>query len=112
MSPKAAAEVLAELDEALAVSAINRMETVKLAKIMNKMEAGKSSRLSEILAGVVRARKGISAPAASHDADVTTEKSAKGGDKNDGQNEQQLSGQLRPQERATGRQPGTVSEKD
>jgi flagellar motility protein MotE (MotC chaperone) len=56
MSPKAAAKVINELDESLAVAAIDKMDTAKLSKIMNNLEPKKSSRLSEILAGVVRAR--------------------------------------------------------
>lgn len=57
MSPKAAAKLLATVDEALAVSAISRIETPRLAKIMNLMEPQKSSRLSELLTGVARVNR-------------------------------------------------------
>jgi flagellar motility protein MotE (MotC chaperone) len=57
MSPKAASQMVTVLDEQLAVAAMSRMATPKLAKIMNVLEPAKSSRLTEIMAGVVRARK-------------------------------------------------------
>lgn len=57
MSPKAAAKMLAGLDETLAVSSMNRLATPKLAKIMNLMEPAVASRLNEILAGVTRAKR-------------------------------------------------------
>lgn len=52
MTPKSAAKVLATLDDRLAVAAISRMESKKLAKIMNLMDPARSSRLSELLAGL------------------------------------------------------------
>jgi|GEM_PF-821188 len=58
MSPKAASQLLSTVDEVLAVSAIAQMETKKLSKIMNVMEPERSARLSEILAGVTRAKGG------------------------------------------------------
>lgn len=80
MSPKAASALMATLDESLAVAAMTKISTPKLAKIMNSMDPQKSARLSELLAGVVRAKRGITR---------TTIQSAKGGDrKNDGQIEQ------------------------
>ncbi|OFZ21040.1 MAG: hypothetical protein A2X94_06830 [Bdellovibrionales bacterium GWB1_55_8] len=77
MSPKAASQLLTSLDETLAVSAMSRISTQRLAKIMNLMDPAKSSRLTELLAGVVRAND--SAPKergtdASSDAAVTTHK--------------------------------------
>jgi flagellar motility protein MotE (MotC chaperone) len=83
MSPKAASAVMATLDESLAVATMSRISTPKLAKIMNAMEPRKSARLSELLAGVVRARSAISA---STGAAVATTQSAKGGDNRNGQN--------------------------
>lgn len=56
MSPKAASALLETLDEKLAVEAIAQISTQKLAKIMNVMEPQKSSRLTELLAGVARAK--------------------------------------------------------
>lgn len=56
MSPKPASQLIGTMDEALAVTAIRRMSTQKLAKIMNVMESGKSSRLTELLAGSVRTK--------------------------------------------------------
>ncbi|MCC7441683.1 MAG: hypothetical protein IT285_08620 [Bdellovibrionales bacterium] len=49
MSPKAAAGLIDQLDEKLAVSAMVRIETSRLAKIMNVLSPEKSSRLSEIM---------------------------------------------------------------
>jgi flagellar motility protein MotE (MotC chaperone) len=72
MSPKAAAGVLASVDEGLAVAAMERIETPRLAKIMNVMEPGRVSRLTELLAGIIKARKS---------------QSAKGGEKSNGQSE-------------------------
>jgi flagellar motility protein MotE (MotC chaperone) len=54
MSPKAVAQLLAGLEESLAVLAMERMDTTKLAKVMNLLEVQKSTRLSELLAGVTR----------------------------------------------------------
>jgi len=109
MSPKAGALLLAELDESLAVSAIYRMDTPKLAKIMSKMEPGKSSRLSEIMAGVVRAKRGSART--SNDVPATTLSSAKGGDRNNGQNEHndQRSGQSQQSaQQPAQREPGSA----
>ena len=66
MSPKASAQMLTTLDDGLAVSAISQMDTAKLAKIMNIMEPKRASKLTELLAGVVRAHT------ASNDAAETT----------------------------------------
>lgn len=87
MSPKSAAQMLAGLDDALAVTAMQRMSTPKLAKIMNLMEPGRSSRLTELLAGVVTGGAGSAARArgdraASNGAVVAT-LSSKGGEKHD-----------------------------
>jgi flagellar motility protein MotE (MotC chaperone) len=62
MSPKAASALVATLDEQLAVAAMERMSTPKLAKIMNNLEPARSSRLTEIMAGVARARKLAGSP--------------------------------------------------
>ena len=66
MSPKASAQMLTTLDDGLAVSVISQMDTVKLSKIMNIMEPKRASKLTELLAGVVRAHT------ASNDAAETT----------------------------------------
>jgi flagellar motility protein MotE (MotC chaperone) len=80
MSPKSASALMASLDESLAVAAMARITTPKLAKIMNSMEPRKSARLSELLAGVIRSRSAV------HETAI---QSAKGGEKkNDGQIEQ------------------------
>jgi flagellar motility protein MotE (MotC chaperone) len=95
MSPKAAAALFGTLDDALAVTAMERISTAKLAKIMNVMEPGRSTRLTELLAGVVRARSAgdiSSRQLASRDAEGPAVKSAKGGEKNDGQSESKNSG--------------------
>ncbi len=66
MSPKAAAPVLNGLEETLAVSAISKMSTAKLAKIMNLLDPAKASRLTELLAGVVRAKAATQSPVATN----------------------------------------------
>lgn len=82
MSPKAASQVIAGLDESLAVAAMSKISTQKLAKILNVMEPRRSARLTELMAGVVRAREAtrVELPTASSDAAVTT-KMLKGGEK-------------------------------
>ena len=77
MSPKAASVLIATLEDSLAVAAMAKMDTPKLAKIMNTMDPARSAKLSELMAGVVRA-KGLLAPpvhepiTASNDASATT----------------------------------------
>lgn len=63
MSPKASAQMLTTLDDGLAVSVISQMDTVKLSKIMNIMEPKRASKLTELLAGVVRAHTASNDPA-------------------------------------------------
>jgi len=74
MSPKAASALIGSLDESLAVAAMSKIATQKLAKIMNVMEPKRSARLTELMAGVVRAREaaGKRSNAASDDADEIT----------------------------------------
>lgn len=84
MSPKAAAKILSTLDDDLAVDAMTQMDTQRLAKIMNLIEPARSSQLSELMAGVVRAK--TSPPletegTASRGAAGTTSLSEKGGEK-------------------------------
>lgn len=79
MSPKAAAELMVGLDEALAVTAVYRMDTVKLAKIMAKIPAEKASRLSERLTGVARVRD-VASASKKQGAAAATDKSRKGGE--------------------------------
>ncbi len=50
MSPKNAAKLLASVDERLAVTAMQRINSVTLAKIMNSMEGQKLAQLTELLA--------------------------------------------------------------
>jgi flagellar motility protein MotE (MotC chaperone) len=93
MSAKAAATMLTTLDDDLAVSAISQMDTVKLAKIMNVIDPKRATKLTELLAGVVRAKNSL----ASNGAAVTTqspESLAKKGEQvtNDKQNESIISG--------------------
>jgi flagellar motility protein MotE (MotC chaperone) len=104
MSPKGASALLATLDESLAVATMSKIATPRLAKIMNSMEPRKSARLSELLAGVVRARGSLSAANA---VAATTSQSVKGGGKNDGQIEQHDKHKLgeRPE---TERKPGAA----
>ena len=111
MSSKAAARVLSELDETLAVASMARMDTQRLAKVMNVMDPAKSSRLTEILAGVVRAKNIVPvsnrAMAAAYSAAATTTQSVKGGETNDGHNKQSISGTTE----GSDREPGSGQEK-
>src|SRR5206468_3466551 len=50
MSPKNTAKMLGDIDDKLAVEAMTRMSTDRLAKILNVMEPAKSAKLSELLA--------------------------------------------------------------
>lgn len=59
MSPKPAAALISTLNEELAVMAMQRLATQKLAKIMNVMEPKRSSRLTELLAGVEQPHRGL-----------------------------------------------------
>ncbi len=52
MSPKAAALLLANVDENLAVTAMMQLPSGKLAKMMGLIEPAKASRLSEKLTGI------------------------------------------------------------
>lgn len=61
MSPKGAAQILANLDEGLAVSAMSKMTTLKLSKVMAAMDAKRSSRLTELMGGVSRSKADTSA---------------------------------------------------
>lgn len=111
MSPKAASKIIAALDETLAVSVLSQMDTQRLAKIMNVMDSAHSSKLSELMAGVVRAKapsrieRGISV---SQDTGVTTIRSAKGGEKNEGHKQQYADGETQQLSR---QQSNPVSEK-
>ena len=51
MSPTAAAKIFGTLDDTIAVNAMSKIETVKLAKIMNKLPPKRSSHLAELMAG-------------------------------------------------------------
>jgi flagellar motility protein MotE (MotC chaperone) len=50
MSPKAAAQVLAGVEEELAVMALSRLTSVKAGKVLSNLKAEKSARLSELMA--------------------------------------------------------------
>ena len=50
MSPKTAAQVIAGLDDELAVTALSRLTSVKAGKILGNMNAAKSAKLSEMMA--------------------------------------------------------------
>ncbi len=84
MNPKAASALLGSIDDSLAVTAMTRLSTSKLAKVMNVMEPARSTKLSELLAGVTRAKKNLTG--------VTTERlsaatnSMKGGERENAKN--------------------------
>jgi flagellar motility protein MotE (MotC chaperone) len=83
MSPKAAAEMLATMDESLAVAAVGRITTQRLAKIMNLMKSGDSTRLSESLVGVARTNESKTTS-----VDVAAAAEKKGGPQNVESNKQ------------------------
>ncbi len=56
MAPKGAAQLIAGVDDQLAVSAMSRLSTSKLAKILPLMSPERSAFLTEKMAGVVRAQ--------------------------------------------------------
>ena len=96
MSPKASAKMLAELDNVLAVEVLIKMDTAKLAKIMNLLDPKRASELTEMLAGVTRARNGAtnspkmsvaSADSVTGRDGVRTNPNQKGGENYDGQNQ-------------------------
>lgn len=78
MSPKAAALLIASIDEPLAIAAITQVSTPKLAKMMNIMEPARAFRLTELLAGVTRAKRPTS-PVVKIDVAAVT-KAEKGGE--------------------------------
>ena len=108
MSPKAVAQVISTLDEGLAVQAISKIQTPKLAKILNLMDPAKSARLTELLAGVDRKKS-------------SSIQSERGGERKNGQNDdvssatserqsnESDSGEKRPDTSATERSGGGSS---
>ena len=87
MSPKAAAQMLSALDDGLAVEAISQMSTAKLSKVMNTLDPKRAAKLTELLAGVVRAKDETDA---SNGAAVATNRNTeKGGESNDKQYDKQ-----------------------
>lgn len=111
MSPKPAAKLLATLEDDLAVSVMSQLDTQRLAKVMNLMDPQKSSQLSEMLAGVTRAKNRppiIRAVASSIDDAAVTNSEQKGGEKKDANHEQSHDARLN---RASGKQPESTPEK-
>lgn len=104
MSPKAAAAIVASVDERLAVEAMARLSSAKLAKILAAMEPAKSAPLAEKLAGVVRAK---SRSTASVGAAETTNR-VKGGEENGNLKQSSTDAVERRQpEPALGREPAS-----
>jgi flagellar motility protein MotE (MotC chaperone) len=58
MSPKAAASVVAKIDEEIAVTALVRLSTTKAGKILAAMDASKSAHLSEMMVLGTSEKKG------------------------------------------------------
>lgn len=101
MSPKAAAAIVATVDERLAVEAMSRLSSPKLGKILAAMDAAKSAPLTEKLAGVVRAKRNTASSGA-----AATTPSVKGGEEN-GNHKQSSTDAVagRQPEPALGREP-------
>jgi flagellar motility protein MotE (MotC chaperone) len=114
MSPKASAKVLADLDERLAVATITRMDTAKLSKIMNLMEPQRSVRLTELLAGVGKAKTatipnfGGGAPVSKP---TSSNQSTKGGESNNGQHNNNNSNQSSGHDDVAGGNQNPVSDR-
>ena len=97
MNPKAASALISSIDENLAIQTMTRLSTAKLSKVMNIMDPQRSTKLTELLAGVTRVKRSKSV---SNDdaAEVTAERPReralnpmKGGEKNDGKSHEQAS---------------------
>lgn len=58
MNPKSAAALMTTLDDSLAVVAMTRLATPKLAKIMNLLDPGRSAQLTEAMTGYLNPTKG------------------------------------------------------
>lgn len=102
MSPKAGAQLLGSVDEALAVAAMSKMSTAKLAKVLNVMDSVRSTRLTELMAGLARAKVIVS-----NDTTRVRNESAKGGEKDDGHINNKHEN---PAENSASKAGGTVSE--
>lgn len=102
MSPKAAAAIVATLDERLAVEAMGRLSSAKLGKILGALDPVKSATIAEKIAGVVRAKR----TTASIDAAETT-KRVNGGEENGNLKQQSHNDAISPRqpEPALGREP-------
>lgn len=72
MSPDSVAQILVQIDEGLAVAAIGKLSTERLAKVLAKMKTADSSRLTELLVlgrtSVPRAKQDAAAPKESTDS--------------------------------------------
>lgn len=58
MSPKPAAQMMAEIETNLAVEVLSQLSALKRAKILSLLSVQKSTELSEGLAGIARAKEG------------------------------------------------------
>lgn len=92
MSPKAAAAVLAGVDEGLATQALMRLSSPKTGKILAAMDSAKAAKITELLAGVARAKK--TTPTRDV-AEATNLK--KGGTNNDGNGTNRKPAESRPE---------------
>lgn len=110
MSPKSAAQVVANIDENLAVESMKRLSSGKLGKILSALDPKKSAVLTERMAGVVRApnretaSKAPVVTTAALDGAAATALSVKGGEENGNRKQQSTSDTLRKEpEPALGR---------
>ena len=92
MNPKSASGVLANVEDQLAVTAMSRLTTQKLAKILNVMEPARSTRLSELLAGVTRQKTESSRTIASGGSESRKGGERENGKSNNDSNARSLSG--------------------
>lgn len=84
MSPKSAAQLMATLDDGLAVTAMQRLATAKLAKIMNLLDPERAAQLTEALTGVKGARKDTAKTTAKETNREVAAANTKGGSATDG----------------------------
>lgn len=108
MSPKVSAQLLSLVDEQLAIQAMAKITTARLAKILNVMEPARSARLSELLTGVARVSRKPTLASTGATAATTApgrSESRKGGDRDDGSSHEQRAGAAVPAP-GPGKEPG------
>ena len=109
MSPKAASKLLSTVDDELAVAAIYKMDTTKLGKILNVMDTPVSSKLTELMVGLVKRTRGTASSMSTvsqGEGPKSVSNPEKGGEtKNDRTNDSITNTAARSQSNGTAQQP-------